>query len=145
MMILPTTTPAPYLTSSMLVSIGAAALLLAASGIRASPQVTGNPYQFAADTELYLESPLDTSFTCDGLDYGFYADTNNNCQVFHVCQPVENDAGEIIEYNQWSFICGNTTIFDQSTLTCNHALDAFPCADAPQLYGAVEFGKVDYE
>ena len=79
-MMVPTTTPAPYLTSSMLVGLGAA-VLLAASSIRASPQITGNPYQFPADAELYLDAPLDTSFTCEGLDYGFYADVNNNCQV----------------------------------------------------------------
>ena len=41
-------------------------------------------YQFPADAELYLEAPLDTSFTCEGLDYGFYADINNNCQARHL-------------------------------------------------------------
>jgi len=136
-----TTTPTPYLTSS-----AAVALVMLATATRGLPQaeVTADQsYQFPADAELYLEAPLDTSFTCEGLDYEFYADINNNCQVFHVCQPVENDLGQIESYNQWSFICGNTTVFDQATLTCNYAKDAMPCQQSPQLYGTVDFGKIE--
>ena len=80
-MIVPTATPIPYPTSLLLASIGTAIVLLAASVAQASPQVSGNPYEFAADTEQLLDAPLDTSFTCEGLDYGFYADVNNGCQV----------------------------------------------------------------
>lgn len=100
-------------------------------------------YEFPADAELYLSQPVDTSFTCEGLEYGYYADTNNNCQIFHVCWPVLADDGSVTEYAQWSFICGNSTVFDQATLTCNYEQDAFPCQEAPSLYGAVEFGKID--
>ena len=109
----------------------------------ASPQVVGG-YEFPADAESYLDAPLDTSFSCEGQEYGYYADVNNNCQVFHVCWPILSDLGDVVEYAQWSFICGNATIFDQSTLTCNYPQDSFPCEEAPSLYGAVEFGKIEW-
>ena len=113
-------------------------VVVAAPAADAAPAV-----EVAADAETLLKSPLQTTFKCDGQAYGYYADVQNNCQVFHICLPIENDAGEVIETAHWSFICGNGTIFDQATLTCNHEADAFPCEDAPTLYGAVEFGKID--
>ena len=108
----------------------------------ASP-ATALAYTFAADAETLLKTPIKTSFQCEAKAYGYYADVENNCQVFHICLPIEDDAGAVIETAHWSFICGNGTIFDQATLTCNHEDDAFPCAEAATLYGAVEFGKID--
>ncbi|QQP52927.1 Uncharacterized protein FKW44_005225, partial [Caligus rogercresseyi] len=67
-------------------------------------------YQFAADAELYLSSPVQTTFSCDGQPYGYYADVDNNCQIFHICLPIEDDLGQIIETAQYSFICGNATV-----------------------------------
>ena len=64
-------------------------------------------------------------------------------QVFHICLPIEDNEGQVIETAKWSFFCGNATVFDQETLTCNHPEDAFPCEESPSLYGAVEFGKID--
>ena len=64
-------------------------------------------------------------------------------QVFHICWPVEDDQGAVVETLKWSFFCGNATVFDQQTLTCNYPEDAFPCEESPSLYGAVEFGKID--
>ncbi|QQP52933.1 Putative LOC100898776 [Caligus rogercresseyi] len=90
-------------------------------------------YQLPADADLILDAPISTSFSCDGQAYGYYADVDNNCQ---------DDLGQIIETAQYSFVCGNQTVFDQQTLTCNHPEDAFPCQEAPGLYGAVEFGKI---
>jgi hypothetical protein len=95
------------------------------------------------DAETLLKTPLQSTFKCEGQAYGYYADVANNCQVFHICLPIEDDAGAVIETAHWSFICGNGTIFDQATLTCNHEADAFPCEEAATLYGAVEFGKVE--
>ena len=45
--------------------------------------------QLAADVELSLRSPMVDSFTCDGRAYGYYADQGNNCQLFHICMPVQ--------------------------------------------------------
>jgi len=35
---------------------------------------------------------------------------------------------------QYSFICGNNTVFDQLTLTCNHVEDSIPCESSPDFY-----------
>ena len=51
------------------------------------------------------EIPTDLSFSCDGRDYGYYADPATNCQVFHICLG-ERDI-------KWSFLCPNQTIFNQ--------------------------------
>ena len=64
-------------------------------------------------------------------------------QVFHICNPVYNNDGELDRMDKYSFVCGEGTVFDQQTLTCNYPEDAFPCQESPSLYGAVEFGKVD--
>ena len=79
------------------------------------------------------------TFSCKDREYGYYADIENNCEIFHVCMPLEGDTN----FQQWSFLCGNQTIFDQQTLTCNYVADSFPCEEAESLYGSVEFGKVN--
>ena len=66
----------------------------------------------------------------------------NFWQVFHICNPVYNNYGELDRMDKYSFVCGEGTVFDQATLTCNYPENAFPCQDSPSLYGAVEFGKV---
>jgi hypothetical protein len=109
----------------------------------APPAGKGGAYQFPADAETILNGPVKQTFNCEGKEYGYYADVDNACQIFHICLPVQDDAGKIIETNQWSFVCGNQTVFDQQTLTCNYPTDAFPCEESATLYGAVEFGKVD--
>ena len=123
------------------------AIILAAcvAGYLAMPQdytPTDQSYQLPADAETLLYAPLDLSFSCEGQEYGYYADVSNACQVFHICLPIEDDAGAVIETAQWSFICGNGTIFDQATLACNYEQDSLPCADAPSLYNTVEFGVI---
>ena len=42
---------------------------------------TNQAYLFAADAETFLYEPLKTTFSCQGRDYGYYADVDNNCQV----------------------------------------------------------------
>ena len=123
-----------------------AVLLACVAGYLALPQSPSDQsYQLPADGEGLLYSPLSLAFSCEAREYGYYADVDNNCQIFHICLPLEDDAGAIIETAQWSFICGNGTIFDQSTLTCNYEQDSVPCAEAPSLYTTVEFGVIpDY-
>lgn len=135
------------MSSSQRVVLIALAIVVAAmlAVVQAAPQVVGG-YEFPDSAESLLQDALDTSFTCEGLDYGYYADINNNCQIFHVCQPVLAETGEVLEYNQWSFICGNQTVFDQSTLACSHPEDAIPCQDSLDFYNQVEYGlKLDQE
>ena len=53
-----------------------------------------------------LEVPEGLTFTCEGRAYGYYADPETNCQVFHICMGGD-------ESLKWSFICPNQTIFNQ--------------------------------
>merc|ERR1712037_282580 len=91
-----------------------------------------------------LDAPYDYGFNCDQQDagYGYYADVNNGCKVFHICVPIYDNEGSLDRMDKYSFVCGEGTQFDQSTLTCNYPDFAFPCEESPSLYGAVEFGKI---
>ncbi|XP_054720705.1 uncharacterized protein LOC129230331 [Uloborus diversus] len=78
-------------------------------------------YDLPDSTGILLE-PLRTTFTC--TKDGYYADTDNNCQVFHVCLA---RAPGSTSFRHWSFLCGNQTIFNQLTMTCTNLDDAIPC------------------
>jgi len=108
----------------------------------AAPALAHLPYQLADGVEGFLTAPLDTSFSCEGRPYGYYADVPNSCQVFHVCLPLPGEGG-LVRVAHFSFVCGNRTVFSQFSLTCSHPEDAFPCDQAESLYDAVnaEFGK----
>ena len=93
--------------------------------------------------DLIKELPVNESFSCEEREYGYYGDVANNCQLFHICLPVENDIGAIIEYRQWTFLCSNGTMFDQQTLSCNFPSDSYPCELSEDLYNTVEFGVAD--
>ena len=41
---------------------------------------------------------------------------------------------QLIEMAQFSFVCGNQTIFNQESLTCAFPEDSLACADAASLY-----------
>ncbi|GAU95593.1 hypothetical protein RvY_07189 [Ramazzottius varieornatus] len=62
-----------------------------------------------------------TSFACNGR-VGFYADVDAQCQVFHRCD---------INGNMTSYLCVNSTIFNQITLICD-AWYNVDCANSPQ-------------
>lgn len=78
-----------------------------------------------------LVGPIKTSFNC--FNDGYYADVDNNCQIFHVCHTNPNEDGSQ-STQQWSFLCGNQTLFNQLTLTCADPEDSVPCPDAPSFY-----------
>ena len=99
--------------------------------------VTGAAYQLPDGHDTVLRSVLQTTFSCDSRRYGFYADVANQCQVFHVCVPILNQFGSTIETAQYSFVCGNRTIFDQQSLHCAHEAEAFPCEQSETLYDFV--------
>ena len=50
---------------------------------------------------LYLQIP------------GYYADTEADCQVYHICAGPESG---LIKYD---FLCPNGTLFDQQYFVCN--------------------------
>ncbi|XP_071552158.1 U-scoloptoxin(01)-Cw1a-like [Panulirus ornatus] len=91
-------------------------------------------WEFPVDYENTLTSPLVTSFTCEGRNYGYYADVDNNCEVYHVCLPVTDTSRNVIYTAHYSFICNNETIFSQNTLSCDTRDRAYPCEQAPSLF-----------
>lgn len=63
-----------------------------------------------------IRENISDNFSCEGKNYGYYADTDNDCQIFHVCLPVDygnSRAGRKMRVYKYSFICPETTIFDQ--------------------------------
>lgn len=84
--------------------------------------VAGQP---GVDFPAYARIPK-TSFTCEGkgFNFGFYADEEAQCQVYHVCW----------EGRRESFLCGVGTVFNQAILACDywHSVD---CSKSSQFYG----------
>lgn len=84
--------------------------------------VAGAP---GVDFPAYTRIPK-TSFTCEGkgFDFGFYADEEAQCQVYHVCWSGRRE----------SFLCGVGTVFNQAILACDywHSVD---CSKSSQFYG----------
>merc|ERR1719228_3150995 len=88
--------------------------------------VPGNPGE---DYPIYAEVP-DTTFTCDGRgDGGYYADTQAQCQPFHVCSA-DGEGGLVI----YSFLCPNGTLFNQQNFVCQYWFNV-DCSQAEQFYG----------
>nr|XP_053655199.1 uncharacterized protein LOC128704160 [Cherax quadricarinatus] len=82
------------------------------------------------------EDIVDT-FSCDGRVYGYYADQENGCQIYHVCLPLRQFFPESFTTDTtkiFSFICPFSTIFDQSSMTCVGEEEAIPCEIADNYY-----------
>ncbi|OQR74152.1 cuticular protein-like [Tropilaelaps mercedesae] len=88
-------------------------------------------YQLPDGAEL-LVGEVRSTFQCPEK-YGYYADVDNDCRVFHVCNPVTLADGKA-DIQQYSFICGNQTMFDQLSLTCAFEEESVPCQDAPDFF-----------
>ncbi|CAG0882609.1 unnamed protein product [Cyprideis torosa] len=68
-----------------------------------------------------------SNFDCSQQQYaGYYADTNFDCQVFHICNQIQG--------LQSTFICPNMTVFSQYYMTCMWA-PAVECQSSSQFYG----------
>merc|ERR1712142_463340 len=103
------------------------------------------PYVLPDGAESILRArSLQTTFTCDNRPYGYYADMDNNCEIFHVCLPISDATGAPIETAHFSFLCGNLTSFSQEALSCVHRDEAFPCEESATLYDISnsEFGVI---
>ncbi|XP_076366168.1 U-scoloptoxin(01)-Cw1a-like isoform X2 [Tachypleus tridentatus] len=96
------------------------------------PRVKREAFNLPAGAEE-ITGVIDTDFSCDGFSYGYYADIQNNCNIFHICDPKELPNGKQTTYH-YSFVCGNLTVFNQLTLTCAFPEEAVPCKDAEQFY-----------
>jgi hypothetical protein len=51
-------------------------------------------YELPAGSDLILNSAVKTTFSCDNRIYGYYADVDNDCQLFHVCYPINDEANK---------------------------------------------------
>lgn len=80
-----------------------------------------------SDSESIRSNIVDSDFTCDDRQPGYYADIDNDCQIFHRC--VEDPK------TIYSFICPEQTIFNQKALVCvwNNSMD-FDCEDSDDYY-----------
>jgi len=97
----------------------------------------GDPLDWLRDTipgEPGVDYPIlssagETSFSCSGLVFGgYYADPDQDCQVFHVCLQGEDSV---------SFLCPNGTIFAQDRFICDWWFNV-DCQASASLYPAVE-------
>ena len=59
-----------------------------------------------------IRADITDGFSCANKTYGYYADVENDCQIFHVCLPVTYADGKENTF-RWSFICPEETIFSQ--------------------------------
>ncbi|XP_014095244.3 calphotin [Bactrocera oleae] len=81
-----------------------------------------------------IRADITDSFSCDDKVYGYYADVENDCQIFHVCLPVTYADGKENTF-RWSFICPEETVFSQESFTCMRREDiAFSCEDSVNYY-----------
>merc|ERR1711881_189178 len=47
-----------------------------------------------AGHEDILSNPYNPeSFSCEGQDYGYYADVESGCEIFHICLPIQDNDG----------------------------------------------------
>ncbi|XP_042242989.1 uncharacterized protein LOC121880051 [Homarus americanus] len=102
-------------------------------------------FVFPDGVETYFKGrSLVNTFTCDTRPYGYYADIDNGCAVFHVCQPIVDGAGTVLEMAHFSFLCGEGTVFSQESLTCAAPELAFPCDQSASLYDSTnsQFGFI---
>jgi len=73
-------------------------------------------------------SPPETKFDCADQIEGYYADTDADCQSFHICAP--DGSSSLIKY---SFLCPNGTLFNQQYFICDWWFNV-DCSLAPSFY-----------
>ena len=69
-----------------------------------------------------------------------------SCEIFHICHITERADGSGADLRQYSFMCGNQTIFNQFSMTCATREEALPCEYAPEFFNLnsrVAEGKPD--
>ncbi|KAH8302823.1 hypothetical protein KR044_010934 [Drosophila immigrans] len=81
-----------------------------------------------------IRADITDSFSCANKSYGYYADVENDCQIFHVCLPVTYADGKENTF-RWSFICPEETIFSQESFTCMRREDmTIECEESYRYY-----------
>ncbi|CAH2237880.1 jg4892 [Pararge aegeria aegeria] len=104
-------------------------------------QTTAEALNLPANATSIRENITDT-FSCENRTYGYYADVDNECQLFHVCLPTQTTTGRNITY-KFSFICPKETMFNQEVLVCTRPRESIPCEESPSFYDLnMEIGKI---
>ncbi|XP_005176583.2 fibrous sheath CABYR-binding protein [Musca domestica] len=81
-----------------------------------------------------IRADITDNFSCENKPYGYYADVENDCQIFHVCLPVTYADGKENTF-RWSFICPEETVFSQDSFTCMRPEDmAISCEESLNYY-----------
>ncbi|XP_042866121.1 probable serine/threonine-protein kinase DDB_G0282963 [Penaeus japonicus] len=89
----------------------------------------------------FLLGSISSSFNCLDRPYGYYADQENSCRIFHICNPALFSNGAVETY-QYSFMCGEGTVFDQKELACVTESSAIPCQESSNFfYTNEQFGR----
>ena len=55
--------------------------------------VYGQEIGLPGGSEDILTNPYVDSFSCEGQAYGYYADVDNACEIFHICLPIQDNEG----------------------------------------------------
>ncbi|XP_060522633.1 uncharacterized protein LOC132699766 [Cylas formicarius] len=109
-------------------------LTYAAPSIRIMPEHLLPPQLLTLPSNATsIRSEISDSFSCEGREYGYYADVENDCQLFHVCLPMKYSDGRSQTF-RWSFICPEETIFNQEMFTCTRSDESMDCSQSPQFY-----------
>uniref|UniRef100_A0A1A9WLH0 Chitin-binding type-2 domain-containing protein n=1 Tax=Glossina brevipalpis TaxID=37001 RepID=A0A1A9WLH0_9MUSC len=93
-----------------------------------------------------IRADITDGFSCRNRTYGYYADVDNDCQIFHVCLPVTYADGKESTF-RWSFICPEETVFSQDSFTCMRPEDmVITCEESFKYYELNRnFGIVENE
>ncbi|XP_037935326.1 mucin-17 [Teleopsis dalmanni] len=93
-----------------------------------------------------IRADITDNFSCDDKAYGYYADVENDCQIFHVCLPVTYADGKENTF-RWSFICPEETVFSQDSFTCMRPEDmSIECEESHKYYELNRnFGMIESE
>nr|XP_027229924.1 uncharacterized protein LOC113821610 [Penaeus vannamei] len=116
------------------VLVGVAAAL---PGLRLRRDSSPLRFELPSNASLVL-GRINTGFDCAELPYGYYADTSNDCALFHVCLPYIDNNVYITRH--FSFMCGEGTMFDQERLVCAFPRRPFPAPRPPPSGGPTNFG-----
>ncbi|XP_077555270.1 uncharacterized protein LOC144169794 [Haemaphysalis longicornis] len=71
-----------------------------------------------------------TTFRCRTV--GYFADTDTNCRLYHICHRVPGSQSTF--FYKYSFQCHNRTVFNQATLTCMNPDESLPCEMSKDFY-----------
>ncbi|XP_063221388.1 U-scoloptoxin(01)-Cw1a-like [Bacillus rossius redtenbacheri] len=126
-------------TSYLVVFLFGAAL--AYPKLRVSRQAGAEELLGLPSNATAIRADIADTFSCEQKVYGYYADVDNACQLFHVCLPVRLADG-VERTFKWSFICPEETVFNQESFTCSRPEDSVACEESPQYYDLnLNFGQ----